>query len=105
MNWLPINRTNSLCSSYSDILFVHNLALHCTMICFCQGFVLIYDVTNWESFKKLDKVKRDIDKSRDKREVSDKSCLFAQSYFPVQCASAVHSEQEQMSVTNVFAVS
>ncbi|XP_064599187.1 NF-kappa-B inhibitor-interacting Ras-like protein 1 [Liolophura sinensis] len=36
---------------------------------FPDGFVLIYDVTNWESFKKLDKVKRDIDKSRDKREV------------------------------------
>ena len=35
-----------------------------------QGFVLAYDVTNWESFQRLDKLKKDIDKYRDKKEVS-----------------------------------
>ena len=30
----------------------------------------MYDVTNWESFQKLDKLKKDIDKNRDKKEVS-----------------------------------
>ena len=29
----------------------------------------MYDVTNWESFQKLDKLKKDIDKNRDKKEV------------------------------------
>ncbi|XP_046354455.1 NF-kappa-B inhibitor-interacting Ras-like protein 2 [Haliotis rufescens] len=36
---------------------------------FPDGFVLVYDVTNFESFKKLDKLKRDIDKTRDKKEI------------------------------------
>ncbi|KAK3600139.1 hypothetical protein CHS0354_011745 [Potamilus streckersoni] len=36
---------------------------------FPDGFVLVYDVTKWESFQKLDKLKKDIDKSRDKKEV------------------------------------
>lgn len=34
-----------------------------------QGFVLVYDVTNWDSFQKLDRIKKDIDKNRDKKEV------------------------------------
>ena len=34
----------------------------------------MYDVTNWESFQKLDKLKKDIDKNRDKKEVI--SCLY-----------------------------
>ena len=34
-----------------------------------QGFVLVYDVTSVESFKKLEKLKREIDKHKDKREV------------------------------------
>lgn len=36
---------------------------------FPDGFVLVYDVTSWESFRRLDKLKKDIDKHRDKREV------------------------------------
>lgn len=36
---------------------------------FPDGFVLAYDVTNWESFQRLDKLKKDIDKYRDKKEV------------------------------------
>ncbi|XP_045191550.1 NF-kappa-B inhibitor-interacting Ras-like protein 1 isoform X2 [Mercenaria mercenaria] len=36
---------------------------------FPDGFVLVYDVTNWESFQKLDRLKKDIDKNRDKKEV------------------------------------
>ncbi|WAR11320.1 KBRS1-like protein [Mya arenaria] len=36
---------------------------------FPDGFVLVYDVTNWDSFQKLDKIKKDIDKNRDKKEV------------------------------------
>ncbi|CAI9744427.1 NF-kappa-B inhibitor-interacting Ras 1 [Octopus vulgaris] len=36
---------------------------------FPDGFVLAYDVTNWESFQRLDKLKKDIDKHRDKKEV------------------------------------
>lgn len=36
---------------------------------FPEGFVLVYDVTNWDSFQKLDRLKKDIDKNRDKKEV------------------------------------
>ncbi|XP_060563216.1 NF-kappa-B inhibitor-interacting Ras-like protein 1 [Ruditapes philippinarum] len=36
---------------------------------FPEGFVLVYDVTNWDSFQKLEKIKRDIDKNKDKKEV------------------------------------
>lgn len=36
---------------------------------FPDGFVLVYDVTSSESFRRLDKLKKDIDKHRDKREV------------------------------------
>ncbi|PVD20698.1 hypothetical protein C0Q70_18857 [Pomacea canaliculata] len=36
---------------------------------FPDGFILVYDTTNWESFQRLDKLKKDIDKHRDKREV------------------------------------
>lgn len=34
-----------------------------------KGFVLFYDVTNMESFQKLDRIKKDIDRFKDKREV------------------------------------
>jgi len=30
----------------------------------------VYDVTNWDSFQKLDRIKKDIDKNRDKKEVA-----------------------------------
>lgn len=36
---------------------------------FPDGFVLFYDVTCWESFQKLDRIKKDIDKNKDKRDV------------------------------------
>ncbi|XP_078335112.1 NF-kappa-B inhibitor-interacting Ras-like protein 1 isoform X14 [Crassostrea virginica] len=36
---------------------------------FPDGFVLFYDITNMESFQKLDKIKKDIDRYKDKREV------------------------------------
>ncbi|XP_061197131.1 NF-kappa-B inhibitor-interacting Ras-like protein 1 isoform X2 [Saccostrea echinata] len=36
---------------------------------FPDGFVLFYDVTNMESFHKLDRIKKDIDRFKDKREV------------------------------------
>ncbi|XP_048731547.1 NF-kappa-B inhibitor-interacting Ras-like protein 1 isoform X3 [Ostrea edulis] len=36
---------------------------------FPDGFVLFYDVTNLESFQKLDRIKKDIDRFKDKREV------------------------------------
>ncbi|XP_060081328.1 NF-kappa-B inhibitor-interacting Ras-like protein 1 [Ylistrum balloti] len=36
---------------------------------FPDGFVLVYDVTNWDSFQKLEKLKKDIDKNREKREI------------------------------------
>ncbi|KAH3778549.1 NF-kappa-B inhibitor-interacting Ras-like protein 1 [Dreissena polymorpha] len=36
---------------------------------FPDGFILVYDVTSWDSFQKLDKLKKDIDKNRDKKEV------------------------------------
>lgn len=36
---------------------------------FPDGFVLFYDVTNMESFQKLDRIKKDIDRFKDKREV------------------------------------
>ena len=39
-----------------------------------QGFVMVYDVTNFESFKRLDKLKKDIDRHHDKRDVSNKEC-------------------------------
>ncbi|CAL1532328.1 unnamed protein product [Lymnaea stagnalis] len=35
---------------------------------FPDGFILVYDVTNFDSFKRLDKLKKDIDKHKDKRE-------------------------------------
>lgn len=35
---------------------------------FPDGFILVYDVTSQESFKLLDKLKKDIDKHKDKRE-------------------------------------
>jgi hypothetical protein len=39
------------------------------IVLYFQGFVLFYDVTSLESFQKLDKIKKDIDKFKDKREV------------------------------------
>ncbi|KAJ8302429.1 hypothetical protein KUTeg_018825 [Tegillarca granosa] len=39
---------------------------------FPDGFMLFFDVTNWDSFQKLDKIKKDIDKYRDKREFNQK---------------------------------
>jgi len=35
---------------------------------FPDGFILVYDVTSQESFKLLDRLKKDIDKHKDKRE-------------------------------------
>lgn len=48
--------------------------------------MLVYDVTNWESFQKLDRLKKDIDKYKDKKEVSVqlkrfKSCKTLTSLF------------------------
>lgn len=40
--------------------------------------MLAYDVTNWESFQRLDKLKKDIDKYRDKKEVSFLSLILSQ---------------------------
>lgn len=34
-----------------------------------DGFVLVYSVDNLESFRKVDTLKKEIDKSRDKKEV------------------------------------
>ena len=36
---------------------------------FIQGYVLVYDVTNFESFGTMDKLKKDIDKNKEKKEV------------------------------------
>ncbi|XP_070189485.1 NF-kappa-B inhibitor-interacting Ras-like protein 2 isoform X1 [Littorina saxatilis] len=36
---------------------------------FPDGYILVYDTTSWESFRRLEKLKKDIDKHRDKREV------------------------------------
>ncbi|KAL5021156.1 hypothetical protein ScPMuIL_000311 [Solemya velum] len=36
---------------------------------FPDAYVLVYDVTNWNSFQKLDAIKKDIDKNKDKREI------------------------------------
>uniref|UniRef100_A0A2C9L304 Uncharacterized protein n=1 Tax=Biomphalaria glabrata TaxID=6526 RepID=A0A2C9L304_BIOGL len=38
-----------------------------------DGFILVYDATNFDSFKRLDKLKKEIDKHKDKREVSCRS--------------------------------
>uniref|UniRef100_A0ABM0MWJ9 NF-kappa-B inhibitor-interacting Ras-like protein 2-like n=1 Tax=Saccoglossus kowalevskii TaxID=10224 RepID=A0ABM0MWJ9_SACKO len=35
-----------------------------------DGFLLVYSITSRESFKQIDKLKKEIDKSRDKKEVS-----------------------------------
>ena len=37
---------------------------------FFQGYVLVYDVTNFESFTTMDKLKKDIDRHKEKKEVS-----------------------------------
>ncbi|XP_041376193.1 NF-kappa-B inhibitor-interacting Ras-like protein 1 [Gigantopelta aegis] len=34
-----------------------------------DAFVMVYDITNFESFKRLDKLKKDIDKHHDKRDI------------------------------------
>ena len=38
-------------------------------ISMADGFILVYDVTNKASFDSMDRIKRDIDKNKDKREV------------------------------------
>ena len=37
--------------------------------CIFQGYVLVYDVTNFESFGTMDKLKKDIDKNKEKKDV------------------------------------
>ena len=51
------------------------------ILSYFQGFILVYDVTNWESFQKLDKLKKDIDKNRDKKEVGQQ-----QKFLTTPCA-------------------
>ena len=35
----------------------------------CQGFVLVYDVTNDKSFQSMDRLKKSIEKHKEKKEV------------------------------------
>lgn len=41
-----------------------------------DGFVLVYSVDSMESFKKVDILKKEIDKSRDKKEVRTEKTWF-----------------------------
>ena len=41
-----------------------------------QGYVLVYDVTNFESFGTMDKLKKHIDKNKEKRDVSFAANLY-----------------------------
>ena len=43
---------------------------HGTILPIFQGYVLVYDVTNFDSFVCMDKLKKEIDKHKEKKEVS-----------------------------------
>ena len=40
-----------------------------TLVSVCQGFILVYDVTDRTSFDCMDRLKKEIDKSKEKKEV------------------------------------
>jgi len=44
--------------------------LHKHYVAFADGFVLVYDVTNAETFKFIDRLKKEIDRHKDKRELT-----------------------------------
>lgn len=76
---------------------------------FPDGFVLVYDVTCIESFKLLDRLKKDIDKHKDKREghvvvIGNKSELHEKREVPFQTAMAWATKEKarmwEVSVTN-----
>lgn len=41
---------------------------------FADGFVLVYSIDNKESFKRMEALKKDIDRHRDKKEVRIRAC-------------------------------
>lgn len=56
-----------------------------------KGFVLFYDVTNMESFQKLDRIKKDIDRFKDKREVfAIYNRLFTETFYFKTVFSLLH---------------
>lgn len=56
---------------------------------FADGFVLVYSVDNKESFKRMEALKKDIDRHRDKKEVRTRAicALEHESYFLVKTHS------------------
>lgn len=55
----------------------HELPKHYYSV--ADGFVLVYSVDSLESFKKVDVLKKEIDKSRDKKEVCVRTTAYLQS--------------------------
>ncbi|XP_005101306.1 NF-kappa-B inhibitor-interacting Ras-like protein 1 [Aplysia californica] len=66
---------------------------------FPDGFILVYDVTSFESFKLLDRLKKDMDKHKDKREghivvIGNKSELTERREVQFQTAMAWASKEK-----------
>lgn len=61
---------------------------------FADGFVLVYSIDSKESFKRMEALKKDIDRHRDKKEVSNK-----QSFSPLEksfLVFAIHQLTQQI---------
>lgn len=43
---------------------------------FADGFVLVYSIDSKESFKRMESLKKEIDRCRDKKEVRVRNCAF-----------------------------
>ncbi|XP_055892512.1 NF-kappa-B inhibitor-interacting Ras-like protein 1 isoform X2 [Biomphalaria glabrata] len=74
-----------------------------------DGFILVYDATNFDSFKRLDKLKKEIDKHKDKREghvivIGNKSELNDRRQVQFETAMAWSSKEKmrlwEVTVTN-----
>lgn len=69
----------------------HELPKHYFTV--ADGFVLVYSVDSLESFKKVDVLKKEIDKSRDKKEVCVRNSLPAVELSSVQRKSSAPSSK------------
>lgn len=61
-----------------------------------DGFVLVYSVDSLESFKKVDILKKEIDKSRDKKEVWLVHSTFKSPFVTCTVLSSVYSAPKRM---------
>lgn len=70
-----------------------------------DGFVLVYSVDSLESFKKVDILKKEIDKSRDKKEVRFSPQLSHKIYCCLLLLSNIHATRRAPFTIGGFCVS